>query len=109
LHGPVPVTRPLTRKEIKKDYEANTGQAIVRRFKKLDPLAFPAVLVAGHAPFCWGKSAADAAHMAVIIEEIAAMATQTLIANPRARPIARALHDKHFFRKHGPNAYYGQK
>lgn len=107
--GSVPVTRPLQPKEIKNDYEANTGHAIVRRFKKLDPLHTPAVLVAGHAPFCWGRDVSEAAHIAVVLEEIAAMATQTLAANPRARPITRHLHEKHFYRKHGSGAYYGQK
>lgn len=107
--GPVPVTRPLSPKEIKTDYEANTGHAIVRRMKRLDPLETPAVLVANHAPFCWGKDAAEAAHIAVILEEIAALALQTLIVNPKARPISRALHHKHFYRKHGSGAYYGQK
>jgi L-ribulose-5-phosphate 4-epimerase len=107
--GPVPVTRPLLPKEIKRDYEANTGHAIVRRFKKLDPLESPAVLVAGHAPFCWGKNVTDAAHIAVVLEEIAALASRTLAANPGARPISRHLHHKHFYRKHGSGAYYGQK
>jgi L-ribulose-5-phosphate 4-epimerase len=81
----------------------------VRRFKKLNPLHIPAVLVAGHAPFCWGKSPADAAHVAVILEEIAAVAFRTIAANPRARPISKHLHDKHFLRKHGTSAYYGQE
>jgi len=109
FHGPIPVTKALTPAEIRADYEANTGQAIVRRFAKLDPLHAPAVLVAGHAPFCWGKSPAEAAPVAVIVEEIAAMAFQTLTANPKARPISKHLHDKHFLRKHGDDAYYGQK
>jgi L-ribulose-5-phosphate 4-epimerase len=108
FHGPVPVTKSLSPAQIRKDYEANTGHAIVRRFAKLDPLRAPAVLVAGHAPFCWGKTAADAAHIAVIVEEIAVMAFQTLAANPKARPISQHLHDKHFLRKHGRGAYYGQ-
>jgi L-ribulose-5-phosphate 4-epimerase len=108
FHGPVPVTKPLTPAQIRKDYEANTGHAIVRRFAKLDPLRAPAVLVAGHAPFCWGKTPAEAAHVAVIVEEIAVMAFQTLAANPKARAISQHLHDKHFLRKHGRGAYYGQ-
>ncbi|MGH9791199.1 MAG: L-ribulose-5-phosphate 4-epimerase AraD [Candidatus Acidiferrales bacterium] len=107
--GPVPVTRPLQPSEIKKDYEANTGHAIVRRLRKLDALKTPAVLVAGHAPFCWGKDVAEAAHVAVVLEEIATLALQTLTANPKARPLSRHLHDKHFYRKHGSGAYYGQK
>ena len=109
FHGPVPVTAPLTREEIESDYEANTGVAIVRRLEGLDPLGCPAVLVAGHAPFCWGKSVMDAAHTAVIVEELAAMAWQTVTINPAATPISQALHHKHYFRKHGPQAYYGQR
>jgi L-ribulose-5-phosphate 4-epimerase len=109
FHGPVPVTRPLTSAEIRRDYELNTGLAIVRRIGKRDPLHTPGVLVAGHAPFCWGKSPADAAHNAVLVEEIATMALQTLTANPKARPISKVLHEKHFFRKHGSSSYYGQK
>ncbi len=109
FHGPIPVTRALTPKQIRDDYEVNTGKAIVQRFAKLEPLHMPGVLVAGHAPFCWGVSAAEAAHTAVIVEEIAAMATATVSANPKARAISKHLHDKHFLRKHGASAYYGQK
>jgi L-ribulose-5-phosphate 4-epimerase len=109
FHGPVPLTEALTATQIRTDYEANTGHAIVRRFAKLDPLRWPGVLVAGHAPFCWGRTPAEAAHVAVIVEEIAAMAFQTLAANPKARPIPKSLLDKHFLRKHGYDAYYGQK
>jgi L-ribulose-5-phosphate 4-epimerase len=109
FHGPVPLTKPLTPAEIRSDYEENTGHAIVRRFAKLDPIQFPAVLVAGHAPFCWGKSPAEAAHHAVVVEEIAAMAFLTLEANPKARSLSKHVLDKHFYRKHGPKAYYGQE
>ncbi len=109
FYGPIPVTRPLTPKQIRDDYEVNTGLAIVRRFAKLNPLHMPGVLVAGHAPFCWGTSPTEAAHAAVIVEEIAAMATATVSANPKARAISKHLHDKHFLRKHGASAYYGQK
>jgi len=109
FHGPVPVTRPLSPAEIRKDYELNTGLAIVHCLGKRDPLHTPGVLVAGHAPFCWGRSPADAAHNAVILEEIAFMALNTVAANPKARPISKLLHEKHFFRKHGSSAYYGQK
>jgi L-ribulose-5-phosphate 4-epimerase len=109
FQGPIPVTKPLRSAEIRDDYELNTGLAIVRCLAKRDPLHTPAVLVAGHAPFCWGPSAADAAHNAVIVEELAAMALNTVSANPRARAITRELHKKHFFRKHGSSAYYGQK
>ena len=106
--GPVPVTKPLSPAEIRSDYEANTGRAIVRRFRGLDPLHFPGVLVGGHGPFCWAATPAEAAHNAVIVEEIAAMALQTLAANPKARPIPHVLRDKHFLRKHGSTRYYGQ-
>ncbi|HTQ96458.1 MAG TPA: L-ribulose-5-phosphate 4-epimerase [Candidatus Acidoferrum sp.] len=109
FHGSVPVTKPLTPSEIKKDYELNTGLAIVRCIGKRDPLHTPGVLVAGHAPFCWGKTPVDAAHNAVLVEEIATMALQTITANPKARAIPKVLHEKHFFRKHGKTAYYGQK
>ena len=109
FHGPVPVTAPLTPHEIESDYEGNTGAAIVREMQGRDPLACPAVLVAGHAPFCWGTSVTEAAHTAVVVEEFAAMAWQTLTINPAATPISEALRDKHHFRKHGPKATYGQK
>jgi len=109
FHGPVPATEPLTAPEIEGDYEANAGVAIVRRMEGLDPLACPACLIAGHAPFCWGKSVTEAAHNAVIVEELAAMAWITLSINPGCQPISRALRDKHHFRKHGPTATYGQK
>jgi L-ribulose-5-phosphate 4-epimerase len=108
FHGPVPVTAPLTPEEIESDYEANTGVAIIRLMKGRDPLGCPAALVAGHGPFCWGQSAGDAAHMAAILEELAAIALQTLAINPAAAPISEALRDKHYLRKHGPKAYYGQ-
>jgi L-ribulose-5-phosphate 4-epimerase len=94
--------------EIDEAYEANTGHAIVKRFQGMDPLEMPAVLVAGHAPFTWGASAAEAAHNAVVLEEIAQTALHTLAVNPDAAPISPALLDKHFFRKHGAKAYYGQ-
>lgn len=106
--GSVLVTAPLTAEEIQSDYEANTGVAIIRRMEGRDPLGCPAILVAGHAPFCWGKSAGDAVHAAVIVEELAAMAWQTLTINPAAVPLGETLRDKHFFRKHGPGATYGQ-
>ena len=108
FHGSIPVTPTLTEAEIEGDYERETGLAIVRAFAKIDPDAIPAVLVNGHAPFTWGADAAEAAHHAEILEYVAAMATDTLAINPDARPLARELHDKHFLRKHGPKAYYGQ-
>ncbi|MCC6366651.1 MAG: L-ribulose-5-phosphate 4-epimerase [Bryobacterales bacterium] len=109
FYGPIPVTAPMTADEIRTNYEENTGQAIVRRFHALDPLQIPAVLVSGHAPFTWGQSAIEAAHHAVILEEVADLATRTLALNPSATPIPQPLLDKHFLRKHGAAAYYGQK
>jgi len=108
FHGPVPVTERLPASAIAGDYELETGLAICRRFAELDPDAIPAVLVAGHAPFCWGPSAGEAAHNAVILEYVARMACHTLAIHAETRPLARELHDKHFLRKHGRNAYYGQ-
>ena len=110
FHGPIPVTERLSPAEIAGDYELETGTAICRKFsdEKLDPNAIPAVLVAGHAPFCWGANAAEASHNAVILEFVARMACHTISINAESRPLARELHDKHFLRKHGQNAYYGQ-
>jgi L-ribulose-5-phosphate 4-epimerase len=108
FHGEVPVTPPLTPEEIAGDYEKNTGLAICRLFGQIDPDAVPAALVAGHGPFCWGPTAAAAAHHAVILESVARMAFSTLSLARDASPIGRALHDKHFLRKHGQGAYYGQ-
>ena len=108
FHGSVPVAGPLTDAEIHSDYELNTGLAIVRRFAAIDPLSMPAVLVAGHAPFAWGRTPAEAAHNAVVLEELAEMAMRTLAINPQARPVSRRLLDKHYFRKHGAGATYGQ-
>ena len=109
FHGEVPVTRCLTPDEIASDYEKNTGSVICRHFNEVDPDAVPAVLVAGHGPFCWGATAAVAAHNAVILESVARMAYYTLTIAPDAQPIASHLRDKHFLRKHGSNAYYGQE
>jgi L-ribulose-5-phosphate 4-epimerase len=108
FYGPVPVTDPLTPAEIAQDYEKNTGVAIRRTFEKLDPDAIPAVLVAGHAPFCWGKDAHEATHNAVVVEYVAKMALHSLTIDPNAKPLPRELRDKHFLRKHGKSAYYGQ-
>jgi len=108
FHGSVPVTERLAKSEITGDYELETGKAICRTFSGLNPDSIPAVLVAGHAPFCWGPTPAAAAHNAVILEYVARMAAHTLLINAESRPIGRELHDKHFLRKHGQNAYYGQ-
>ncbi len=107
-YGPVPCTRQLTAQEIKTDYETNTGHVIVETFKKLDPGQCPAVLVAGHGPFTWGKDAHEAVHNAVVLEFLARLASETLGLNPKAKPMQPVLLDKHFLRKHGPGAYYGQ-
>jgi L-ribulose-5-phosphate 4-epimerase len=108
-YGDVPCTRLLTPKEIKNDYEANTGQVIVDAFQKLDPMQHPAVLVAGHGPFSWGRDVDEAVHNASVLEFIARLASETLRLNPKTKPMPSALLDKHFLRKHGPKAYYGQK
>ena len=108
FHGPVPVTGPLSDEEIAGDYERNTGQAIVRRFESLEPLACPGVLVRNHGPFAWGRTPAQAAEHAVILEEIARIAARSVALNPALLPIGRSLHDRHFLRKHGPKATYGQ-
>jgi L-ribulose-5-phosphate 4-epimerase len=108
FYGPVPVTRRLEKAEIEGDYERETGRVIVERFRGMDPMQMPAVLVAGHGPFAWAESAAKAAHNAVLLEEIAMMAYQTVALNGDAAPISGHLLDRHFLRKHGPGAYYGQ-
>jgi len=108
FHGPVPITPPLEAGDIEGDYETRTGDAIVKRFAGVDADCFPAVLVHGHAPFCWGPAPEKAAHNAVVLEEIARIAYYTLTLNTNAQPIGQALHDKHFLRKHGPGRYYGQ-
>lgn len=109
-HGDVPCTRSLTPREIKSDYEANTGRVIVEtlRKRKLDPLQHPAVLVASHGPFTWGKDVNDAVLNAVVLEFVARLASETLRINPRTKPMPSVLLDKHFLRKHGPGSYYGQ-
>ena len=110
-YGDVPVTRRLSAAEIKTNYEANTGDVIVETFKKLkfDPLQHPAVLVASHGPFTWGKDVHDAVHNASVLEFIARLNRETLAINPAAKPMQSALLAKHFLRKHGANATYGQK
>jgi L-ribulose-5-phosphate 4-epimerase len=108
-YGNVPCTRLLTPKEIKGDYETNTGRVIVERFKSLKPAEHPAVLVASHGPFTWGGDPHDAVHNAVVLEFVARLASETLRINPKTQPMQTALLNKHFLRKHGPGAYYGQK
>jgi L-ribulose-5-phosphate 4-epimerase len=109
FYGPIPCTRLLTKKEIQNEYEANTGHVIIETFAKRDPLSCPAVLVASHAPFAWGKSVKDAVHNAIVLDCVARMALETERINPKVKPMQRELLDKHFFRKHGPGAYYGQR
>jgi L-ribulose-5-phosphate 4-epimerase len=109
FHGAIPCTRPMTDQEIGGDYEVNTGRVIVERFAGLDPLAMPAVLVASHAPFTWGPTVGKAAENAVVLEYTARLAAETLALQPDAPGMPPALLDKHFLRKHGPGAYYGQR
>ena len=108
FQGPVPVTDVMTDTEIESAYEENTGHVIVRAFTEVNPTAVPGVLVANHGPFAWGRDAAAAAHNAVILEAVARMAYVTVGIHRDAQPISRVLHDKHFLRKHGAKAYYGQ-
>jgi L-ribulose-5-phosphate 4-epimerase len=108
FHGAIPVTEVMTDDEINGDYEANTGAAIVRAFQKIDPMAVPAVLVANHAPFAWASDARKAAENAWMLEVVARMAYFTVGINAHATGISKALHDRHFLRKHGKQAYYGQ-
>ncbi|MEO8616119.1 MAG: L-ribulose-5-phosphate 4-epimerase AraD [Luteolibacter sp.] len=108
FHGPVPVTRTMTPEEVGGDYEWETGKVIVERFADLDPLHVPAVLVRNHGPFAWGPSAAKAVETALALEIVADMALKTLSLNPSCAPAPSHILEKHFFRKHGPSAYYGQ-
>jgi L-ribulose-5-phosphate 4-epimerase len=108
FRGAIPITPGMQPCQIEAEYEWNTGQVIVERFLNLDPLATPAVLVAGHGPFCWGASATDAAHTAEIVEELAHLAYLTVTIKSDAETLSSTLRDKHFLRKHGPGAYYGQ-
>jgi L-ribulose-5-phosphate 4-epimerase len=108
FYGEVPCTRLLTREETESDYELNTGKIIVERVGDTDPYSAPAVLVNGHGPFCWGKDASEAVYNAIALEEIARMAFYTVLLG-KTEPMSQFLMDKHFKRKHGRDAYYGQK
>lgn len=110
FYGDIPCTRKLSHSEIAGEYEKNTGLVIVEEFRHrhIDPMAVPSVIVAGHAPFSWGKNAEDAVHNAVVLEEISAMALATRSLNSGIK-IQPELSDKHYLRKHGANAYYGQR
>ena len=109
FHGAVPCCRALTREEVEGEYEANTGKVIIETIGAGNPMEIPGVLVSEHAPFAWGKSADDAVHNAVVLEEVARMALMTLALSPNRAPVSDFLLDKHYLRKHGANAYYGQK
>ena len=110
FHGPIPVTRQLTKAEVDGEYERETGVVIVETLASLGltALEMPGILVASHGPFAWGRDALDAAHNATILEVVAAMAARTLALNPDTRPILEYLKERHYQRKHGPAAYYGQ-
>lgn len=111
FYGEIPCTRPMTEAEIKGAYEHETGVVIAETFKtkQIDPVQVPAVLVHSHAPFVWGKSADEAVHNAVVVEEVAKIALHTYTLNPHVPPMDQHLLDRHYLRKHGANAYYGQK
>ncbi len=106
--GEIPVTRGLTKEEVEEAYETNTGKIIVDKFAGRNYMHTPGVLCAGHGPFTWGKTAQESVHNAVVMEEVARMAMWTLSINPNAECLPQHVADKHFLRKHGPNAYYGQ-
>jgi L-ribulose-5-phosphate 4-epimerase len=108
FYGEIPCTRKLTESEIMGEYERETGNVIVETFREKDPLHVPGVLVNQHGPFVWGENALKAVHNAVVLEEVAKMAYHTVVLNPEISGISQPLLDKHFFRKHGSNAYYGQ-
>lgn len=108
FYGDIPCTRKMTDAEINGAYELETGHVIAERFSQIDPVSTPGVLVHGHAPFSWGKNPHDAVHNAVVIEEVAKIAYHTFALNPAVPSIEQSLLDKHYLRKHGKNAYYGQ-
>ena len=111
FYGPVPCARHLTKEELDEDYEKNTGKVIIEEFtaRNIDPVAVPAVICHSHGPFTWGKNAAQAVYHAVVLEEVAKMAAYTRTVKPAAEPAPQHIVNKHYMRKHGPNAYYGQK
>lgn len=109
FYGAVPCTRPMTPEEIGGEYEKETGNVIIETFKDRDPAAVPAVLVFSHGPFAWGKDPMEAVHNAVVLEEVAFMDWHAMMLNPGIGPMQQELLDKHYLRKHGKNAYYGQK
>lgn len=110
FYGEIPCTREMTDEEIESAYEKNTGIVIAETFMKrnIDPMAVPGVLCVNHGPFSWGKDGHAAVHNAAVLETVAEMATKTELLNPSVKPVKQAILDKHYFRKHGKNAYYGQ-
>ena len=108
FYGEIPCTRPMTDEEITGEYEKETGKVIVETFADRDPVAVPAVNVYSHGPFTWGKDAMEAVHNAVVMEEVAFMDWHAMVMNPSLGPMQQSLLDKHYLRKHGANAYYGQ-
>ena len=108
FYGEIPCTRKMTEAEIQAEYEKETGTVIIETFKDKNPDAIPGVVVYSHGPFAWGKDAMDAVHNAVVMEEVAFMNIQTMLLNPNIQPMQQELLDKHYLRKHGANAYYGQ-
>ncbi len=108
FYGEVPCTRKMDAKEIQSEYEKETGTVIVERFKGIDPASIPAALVYSHGPFAWGKDALEAVHNAVVLEEVAMMAWHTKLLSPHQQSMQQELLDKHYLRKHGKDAYYGQ-
>ena len=108
FYGTIPCARGLSAEEINGEYEKNTGLVIVETFKDLDPMSVPGVLCSNHGPFTWGKDAKEAVHNAVVLEEVAKMASRTERINPEVLEAPKVLLDKHYLRKHGANAYYGQ-
>ena len=109
MYGEIPCARVLTQEEIDAGYEKNTGTVIIETFEGKDPMAVPAVLCKNHGPFAWGKDAKEAVHNAVVLEEVAKMALFTEQLKPDVEPAPQRIQDKHYYRKHGANAYYGQK
>ncbi len=109
FHGTIPITRMITEEEIEENYEKNTGKVVVERFSDLEPMEIPGVLVVGHGAFTWGRSPGEAILNSLILEKVAKMAWGTLMLNAQCEGIPRCLVNKHFQRKHGPDAYYGQK
>lgn len=111
FYGTIPCARNLTKEEIDAGYEKNTGTVIIETFENLgiNPMYTPGVLCANHGPFTWGKDAHEAVHNSVVLEEVAKMAARAEMINPKLQTAPQELQDKHFFRKHGANAYYGQK